>query len=176
MQKCIISFIHRLRRPTLHDNLLWVYLFVFNDIQLWEGHLWLMFVCLWCSIIRASGNIWLEMRWTQRSLLRRMDDQVWNVLNVEVPVIYKRKSGGIIYTMYCWKWAMFSRYKVFISGARRNFFKGEGPLTVKLKGRGRLRLEIGPPLKSPRGRPANINSNSLISKNNKSDLPGGSLP
>ena len=42
------------------------------------------------------------------------------------------------------------------------------------KGRGRLRLEIAPlPLKSPRGRPATINSNSLISKNNKSDLPGG---
>ena len=46
----------------------------------------------------------------------------------------------------------------------------------RIKGRGRLRLEIGPPLESPRRRPATINSNSLISKNNKSDLPGGSIP
>ena len=33
-----------------------------------------------------------------------------------------------------------------------------------------------PPLKSPWGRSATINSNSLNSKNNKSDLPGGLIP
>ena len=45
-----------------------------------------------------------------------------------------------------------------------------------LKGRGRLRLGIGPPLKSSRDWPATINFNSLISKNNKSDLPRTSIP